>query len=469
MTFKRKTRSFVRTNMTFAAIAALAMAMPVGLASAATAKAKKSRIVHISVVSLIPGSTQAAFNEFDNQVAEFEAANPGISVRGVQYQWLPATFAAKLDSGTLPTVFTVPFTDGRSLGDNGQLANLTKYAQAEPYYKDFNPAVIAEGIDAKKQVIAIPTAAYAQALSYNRHLFSEAGLNPNKPPTTWAQVEADAKQISQRTGKTGYSEMGASDNTAGWILTTLTDALGGRMETGIGAKAKATFDNPAAVQALNILHTMRWTDNSMGANFGLSWGTSNQAFAAGQIGMFVSGSDVYTNMVQADNINPSIYGLAPIPTAKTKNAGVLGGGTLAAVSPKSSPAQIAAAMKWINFFYMSQLVTRKGAIRNAKTLVKNKQPVGVPELPVFDNAIYSKDQKWIKPYINVPESQFAPFNKGIFSENVIPEPESATQSIYGDLDSVVQAVFTNQGANPASLLAAANSVGQTSIQQGNGG
>jgi multiple sugar transport system substrate-binding protein len=452
-------------SIRLAVVAASVLAMTVGLASNAAAK---SSIVHISVVSLIPGSTQAAFNEFDNQVAEFEAANPGISVRGVQYQWLPATFAAKLASGTLPTVFTVPFTDGRSLGNNGQLANLTKYAEAEPYYKDFNPAVIAEGIDAKKQVIAIPTAAYAQALSYNRHLFSEAGLNPNKPPTTWAQLEADAKQISQKTGKTGYSEMGASDNTAGWILTTLTDALGGRMETGIGAKAKATFDNPAAVQALNILHTMRWTDNSMGANFGLSWGTSNQAFAAGQIGMFVSGSDVYTNMVQADNINPSIYGLAPIPTAKSKTAGVLGGGTLAAVSPKSSPAQIAAAMKWINFYYMQPLVNRKAAIRNAKTLVKNKQPVGVPELPVFNYKTYETSQRWIKPYINVPESQFAPFNKGIFNENVIPEPESATQAIYGDLDSVVQAVFTNQGANPASLLAAANSVGQTSIQQGNG-
>ena len=464
MTFKRKARSSVRLSATAtaASMLALVLAMTVGLVSTAVA-AKKSSVVHISVVSLIPGSTQAAFNRFDDQVAQFEAQNPGISVRGVQYQWLPATFAAKLASGTLPTVFTVPFTDGRALGDNGQLANLTKYAQAEPYYKDFNPAVIAEGIDSKKQVIAIPTAAYAQALSYNRQLFSEAGLNPNKPPTTWSQLEADAAQISQKTGKTGYSEMGASDNTAGWILTTLTDALGGRVETGIGTSAKATFNNSAAVQALNILHTLRWTDNAMGSNFGLSWGTSNQAFASGQIGMFVSGSDVYTNMVQADNINPAIYGLAPIPTANTKTAGVLGGGTLAAVSPKSSQAQIAAAMKWINFYYMSQLVTRKGAILNAKTLVKNKQPVGVPELPVFNQAIYEQDQKWIKPYINVPESQFAPFNNGIFKLKVIPEPEAATQAVYGDLDSVVQAVFTNQSADPASLLAAANSTGQSSI------
>lgn len=463
MTFKIKARRLVRLNATVAAATALILAIPVSIASAATAKAAKSKVVHISVVSLIPGSTQAAFNEFDNKVAQFEAANPGISVRAVQYQWLPATFAAKLSAGTLPTVFTVPFTDGRALGDNGQLANLTKYAKAEPYYKDFNPAVIAEGIDSKKQVIAIPTAAYAQALSYNRQLFSEAGLNPNKPPTTWAQLEADAKQISQKTGKAGYAEMGASDNTAGWILTTLTDALGGRMETGIGTSAKATFNNPAAVQALNILRTMRWTDNSMGSNFGLSWGTINQAFAAGQIGMFISGSDVYTNMVQADNINPSIYGLAPIPLSTSKTAGVLGGGTLAAVSPKANPAQIAAAMKWISFFYMDKLTNRRAAIQDAKTLIKNKQPVGVPELPVFDQALYNRREKWIKPYINVPEGQFAPFTKGIFKENVIPEPEAATQAIYGDLDPVVQAVFTNQGSDPSSLLSQANGTGQASI------
>ena len=215
-----------------------------------------------------------------------------------------------------------------------------------------------------------------------------------------------------------------------------------------------------------MLQKMRWSDNSMGTNFGLSWGTMNQAFAAGQVGMFISGSDVYTNMVQADNINPSIYGLAPIPLAKNKTAGVMGGGTLAAVSPKSSPAQIAAAMKWISFYYIDQLVDRKAAIQNAKTLIKDKQPVGVPELPVFNQAVYNRSQKWIKPYINVPESQFAPFNNGIFNESVIPEPESATQAIYGDLDASVQAVFTNQGSDPSSLLSAANSTGQSSISSG---
>ena len=461
MKFRIRARASFRMGVILAATSLLAVAVGSGATAAA-----KSRVVHISVVSLIPGSTKAAFTQFDNQVAEFEKANPNIKVKPVQYQWLPATFAADLAAGTLPTVFTVPFTDGRSLGQNGQLANLTTYAQKLPYWNKFNPAVIAEGIDAKGQVIALPTAAYAQALSYNRQLFRQAGLNPNDPPKTWAQLIADAKQISRRTGKAGYAEMGKSDNTAGWILTTLDYALGGRMESGVGKHAKATFDNPQAVQALSMLKTLRWSDNAMGSDFNWGWSDINQAFAAGQVGMFISGSDVYTNMVQAYNINPSIYGLAPIPLADNKNSGVLGGGTLAAVNPKANPAQVAAAMKWINFYYMQKLVSRQGALRDARTQVAQKQPIGVPELPIFNQKLYELRQRWIKPYINVPESQFAPFNKGIFKQKLIPEPEASTQAVYGALDSVVQSVFTNQGADLSSLLSQANSTGQSSISSG---
>jgi len=462
MQSKIRARASMRLGAAIAAVSLAAVATG-AVASSASASAPT---VKITVASLLPGSTKAATAAFNAQIKLFEKQNPGIQVTASTYQWLPATFAAKLAAGTLPTMFTVPFTDGRSLGDANELYNLTSLAQSLPYFNKFNPAVIAEGTDAKGQVVAIPEASYAQALSYNRQLFTEAGLNPNDPPTTWAQLESDAKQISEKTGMAGYTQMGASDNTAGWILTTVTDALGGRMETGIGAKAKATFSNPAAVQALNILNTMRWTDDSMGSNMGLSWGTSNQAFAAGQVGMFISGSDVYTSMVQTDNINPAIYGLAPIPLAKNKNAGVLGGGTLTAVSAKATPAQAAAAVKWIDFYYLQKYVNRKDAIAWAKTEVASKQPVGTPEVPIFNAKQEALYNSWIKPYINVPLKQMAPFTKAIFNEQIIPEPEAATQAIYGDLDSTVQSVLTSQGSNPSALLAAATPTGQASIKSG---
>lgn len=113
-----RTRRPLRMGVAMGAAALLAVSVASG-AAASTPKVK------ISVASLIPGSTKAATAAFNAQIKQFEKANPGISVQSVQYQWLGSTFAAKLAAGTLPTMFTVPFTDGRSLGQAGQLANLT--------------------------------------------------------------------------------------------------------------------------------------------------------------------------------------------------------------------------------------------------------------------------------------------------------------------------------------------------------
>ena len=438
----------------------------VGASSAAGSTTRSAKTVTISVASLIPGSTPEAVKQFNAQVKQFEHKYPTIKVKPVEYQWTAPTFAAKLAAGTLPTVFEVPFTDARTLGDHGQLANLTPYFKQLPYHKKYNKAVIAEGTDAKGQVIALPKGAYAQALHYNRALFKQAGLNPNKPPTTWAQIRKDARIISKKTGKPGYVEMAKDDNTAGWILTTLVYSLGGRMEKGHGTGAKATLNNKYTVQALNMLKSMRWTDNSMGSNFDYGWSDINQAFAAGQVGMYISGSDVYTNLVQAYNVKSSTYGLSTIPLANNKKAGVLGGGTLAAVRPKVSKATLAAAMKWIDFFYERPLISKKQAIRNAKTLVANHQPVGVPALPLFNRKQYNRANRWIKPYINVPIGHMRPFLDGIFKQTLIPEPAASTQSVYHALNAVVEAVLTNKNTNVSQMLQQANAEAQAAIKQG---
>jgi ABC-type glycerol-3-phosphate transport system substrate-binding protein len=454
-------------RITAIAAATIAGACLLAVSAGSNSSAAATKPVTISVVSLIPGSTAQAIQQFNNQVAAFQKANPSITVKPVQYQWTGTTFAAELAAGTLPTVFEVPFTDARTLGDNGQLADLTSYVKKLPYFSKYNPAVIAEGTTAKGKIVALPKGAYAQALTYNRKLFTQAGLDPNKPPKSWAELQADAKQIADKTGKAGYAEMANNDNTGGWILSTLTYALGGRMETGTGTKAKATLDNPQTVQALQMLKKMRWTDNSMGSNFSYGWSDINQAFAAGEIGMFVSGSDIYTNLVSADKIDPSIYGLATVPLAKNaKNAGVLGGGTLAAVRPDANAAQKAAAVKWLDYYYEQPLVNKAQAIRNAQTLVASKQPVGVPALPIFNKQQYDLANTWIKPYINVPLSQLKPFTDQIFSQKLIPEPEASTQSVYHTLDPVVQSVLTDKNANIADLLKQANSAAQQAISQG---
>jgi multiple sugar transport system substrate-binding protein len=443
-------------------VVATGLFVAVGAASMATAASK----VTISVAALRPGSSDAAQKQFNDNVALFEKQNPNVKVKAVDYAWNGATFAAQLAGGTLPTVFTVPFTDARTLGEHHQVADITAAVKQWRYFSRFQPTIIAEATTSKGRIIGVPYAAYAQALHYNRALFKQAGLDPNKPPTTWAQLRQYAKQIADKTGQAGYAQMGLNDNTAGWILTTVTYTLGGRMETGRGTSAVATVNNGYTVSALSILHNMRWVDKSMGSTFDYTWPTINQAFAAGKIGMFINGSDIYTFLVQSANLNPAIYGIAPLPLAKNKNAGVMGGGSIAVIRPDTKSAKLAAALKWIDFFYMEKLVKKSAAIRDARILVANKQPVGVPSFPIFNKAQYLLANSWIKPYVNVPLNQMAPFLKGIFQQNLYPEPAASTQSVYHSLDPVVQAVFTDKNANIRSLLEQANSVAQAAIKAG---
>ena len=422
--------------------------------------------VTITVASLRPGSTQEAFDAFNLQVSQFEAKYPWISIDGQEYNWTAPTFTAALAAGTLPDVYTIPFTDGKGLIQQGQLVNIDARVRALPYASKFNPNVLVNGQDDSGKIFAVPTQAYGMSLTYNRTLFTQAGLDPTKPPTTWDEVEADAKVIAAKTGVAGFAQM-ATQNTGGWQLTTLTYAHGGRMETtDASGKTTATLNNPATKAALTWLKQLRWADNAMGSTFDYNWGTINQAFAAGQIGMFVGGSDLYTTMVQNDNLNPVDYGITIIPLTSDQGAGVLGGGTLAAVNVATTEDQRDAAVDWIDFYYINKLNTQDGAVTDAKALTANKQPVGVPALPIFDKATYDESQTWIKDYINVPADQMPSFTGGIFSQPLVNEPTKNTQELYAALDPVVQAVLTDKNADIDALLNAATKQVQAVIDKG---
>jgi multiple sugar transport system substrate-binding protein len=412
--------------------------------------------VAITVGVLRPGATQEAVDALNLQISEFEAKYPWITVKPAEYDWTAPTFTAQLAGGTLPTVFTIPFTDGKGLIAKHQIVNIDSRVRALNYADKFNPNVLVNGQDKDGKIWAVPTQAYGMSLTYNRTLFKAAGLDPDKPPATWDEVRAAAKTIAAKTGVAGYAEM-ATENTGGWQLTTSTYALGGRMETvGADGKVTATLNNDATKAALKRLQSMRWEDNSLGSTFDYKWGTINQAFASGQVGMFTGGSDLYTAMVQNNSLKADDYGVSIIPLESAPTAGVLGGGTLAAVSVLTKEDERDAAVDWIDFYYMQKLLTQEGAVADAKALQANKQPVGVPALPIFDKATYDASQAWIKDYINVPTAQMTPFTSKIFDQQIVTEPTAHTQDLYAALDPVVQAVLTDKNADIDKLLNAAN-------------
>jgi ABC-type glycerol-3-phosphate transport system substrate-binding protein len=348
-------------------------------------------------------------------------------------------------------VFTVPFTDAKTLLENGQLMDVTAEVTELGYADKFNP-IILEGVqDADGNIFGFPRQAYAMGLHYNRDLFEQAGLDPDSPPTTWDEVREAAKAISEATGKAGYAQM-TMNNTGGWQLTANTVAHGGRTQVDNGdGTYTSTINNPGTVAALELLHDLRWEDNSMGSNFLLDWGVINQEFAAGNIGMYTSGSDVYTALVRDFGLDPDMYGLTVMPL-EGDDPGTLGGGDIAVVSPTVDDAVKAASIKWIDWYYMQKLLNKEAAIADAEALVASDQAVGTPLLPVLDQATYLESQEWIADLVNVPVDQMSGFFDGIFEQTPVGEAKGKTQEIYALLDAVVQAVLTDQNADIDALL-----------------
>lgn len=420
--------------------------------------------VELRVATFPPGADEAAYEAFAEQEAQFEDEHPDIDIIGVEYEWEGPTFAVQLAGGSLPDVFTVPFTDSKTLLENGQLMDVTAEMKELGYEDNFNPVILDGVRDSDGNIFGFPRQAYAMGLHYNRELFEAAGLDPDQPPTTWEEVREFAKQIHDATGKAGYAQM-AINNTGGWQLTAATVARGGRTQVDSeDGSAESTIDNEATAAALQFLHDVRWEDDAFGAKFDLDWGSINQEFAAGNIGMYTSGSDVYTALVRDFGMEPDIYGLAVVPV-EGEDPGTLGGGDIAVISPTVDDATKEAAVEWIDWYYMQKLMNEDAAVADAETLAASDQAVGTPLLPVLSRELYEESLGWIEPYINVPRDQMTPFIDSIWDQTPVGEPKKSTQEVYALLDSVVQTVLTDQNADIPALLAQAQADAQALLDE----
>ena len=418
----------------------------------------------LRVATFPPGADAAAYDAFAAQEAQFEDEHPDIDVIGVEYEWEGPTFAVQLAGGSLPDVFTVPFTDAKTLLENDQLMDVTDEMDELGYTDSFNPIILDAVTGEDGHIFGFPRQAYANALSYNRELFEAAGLDPDSPPTTWDEVREYAKQITDATGKAGYSQM-AINNTGGWQLTTGTVARGGSTQTdNADGSAESTIDNEATKAVLQFLHDLKWVDGSFGSKIDLDWGTINQEFAAGNIGMYTTGSDIYTALVRDFGLDPDVYGMAVIPVEG--DGGPLGGGDIAVMSPTIDDETKAAGIEWIDWYYMQKLLDEDAAVLDAKTLNESDQAVGTPVLPVLSRELYEESLTWIEPYINVPREQMAPFIDAIWDQKPVGEPKKSTQDVYALLDDVVQTVLTDENADIDALVKQADKDAQAILDAG---
>ncbi len=235
---------------------------------------------------------------FTDLINKFQTAHPNIKVKAQK----PATATAsgygsasaasiqrQIAAGNPPDVGQLVFGDLRyavkGLGATplddvvGRDAVQANFGGAHP----FAPTARTLG-DVDGKTFGVPFVFSTPILYYNASLFTQAGLDPAKPPTTWAEVKTAALAIKSKTGKDGVYIDCLTKKSGDWCYQSLVDSNGGSVIS--SDQTRLGFADAPAVDAVKMAQDLVQS----GASPKLSQEQSYPAFARGEIGMILESS-----------------------------------------------------------------------------------------------------------------------------------------------------------------------------------
>jgi multiple sugar transport system substrate-binding protein len=149
----------------------------------------------------------------DEIIATFMEENPSITVNNVPQTWdrRDEVVVTALSGGDPPEVIMTTRQEIVNFAANGAIVPITKYVEAAQLDLDrYYPSEISSmWWNDELYALPMPTAGVETVLSfYNTDLFTQAGLDPETPPTTWAELDAIADQLTVMSDDGGIEILG---------------------------------------------------------------------------------------------------------------------------------------------------------------------------------------------------------------------------------------------------------------------
>ena len=256
-------------------------------------------------------------------------------------QFVPK-FAAAVSGGAAPDVVATDLIYLPAFAAAGQLTDITARARALPFYKQLSPSHLRLATYGGK-LYGVPYSAEGSILLYNKDLFKKAGLDPEKPPTTWQEIRDDAAKISALGGGVkGFYFSGACAGCNAFTLLPLIWASGGDVLSADGKTA--TLDTPAVKQALTLYRDL-WRGGQIPKTAKADAGTDFlNAFTTGKIGMAGSGAFAIGTL---KNKYPGVnFGVAYLPGQNGQWSSFAGGDTMAIPKGSKHPKEAFDFISW---------------------------------------------------------------------------------------------------------------------------
>jgi sn-glycerol 3-phosphate transport system substrate-binding protein len=253
-------------------------------------------------------------------------------------------------SDTAPALMQVYDIGTRYMIDSEATVPVQKFVDADKYdLSDFEPNIL-NYYKMDGQLNSMPFNSSNPVLYYNKTAFQEVGLDPNKPPKTWAEVEEYAQKLTKK-GSDGKAERyGMSMAIYGWFFEQYMANQGGLYANNSnGRKERAT---EAVFNKAEGAKFVDWWKKGVDAgymgNFGRKTADTQAAFTAGKTAMFIDSTAVLRGLVDGAKDKFEV-GAAELPKTEGAPGGVVIGGGSMWIMKDQPEAKQKAAWEFIKF------------------------------------------------------------------------------------------------------------------------
>ncbi|MBA4098989.1 MAG: sugar ABC transporter substrate-binding protein [Rhodospirillum sp.] len=269
----------------------------------------------------------------DALVAAWNDKNPD---RKIHLTYIPHTemvpkIAQAIASGEVPDLMGMDLIYGPQFEAAGQLVDITDLIVGDPSLKTASPGHMAVSTY-EGRLYGVPLYADVSALFYNKDLFRKAGLDPERPPTSLAEIRQYADKITALGGDVkGYFLPGSC---AGCNIFTV-----GPLMWASGATIEPKDANDEPLQGDGVKEVLQWARDMIKAGNvhedarSENGETFHLRFGSGKLGMMGTGN---FNIALVKEQNPNMdFGVALLPGVKSGQVSSFAGGDIVTI-PKGS-------------------------------------------------------------------------------------------------------------------------------------
>ncbi|MFL5672100.1 MAG: ABC transporter substrate-binding protein [Chloroflexota bacterium] len=262
----------------------------------------------------------------DILVCAWNAANPTkpINLSYIVHTEMVAKIAQGVASGDVPDLMGMDLIYAPQFENAGQLVDITDQSKDWPELADVSPGHKTVATF-NNRLFGVPLYADVSALFYNKDLFKKAGLDPNKPPTSLAEIRSYADKITALGG--GVSGYYLPGNCAGCNIFTVGPLM---WASGATIEANKCGDEPLVGDGVKAVD--QWARDMVAAKNvpegarAETGATFAEQFGTGKLGMMGTGN--FNIVLARDQMkdHPFDFGISLLPgTDAGKYASFIGG------------------------------------------------------------------------------------------------------------------------------------------------